>query len=349
MVNLALATLASVSTHFVGNKSNEQELILADQPIQLDEFLAEKLKDYFVGKMSTVHELYNFHHASSLDYNEVYNFVNEIMKEPNDLHDMSLQIAQHLYDSCDHPKIKSGELHVCYFNNCVIDNTSVEAVGIFKTEVKSGFLEVNRSEETNFSIDYREGIDLNKFDKGCLVFNANRSEGFDVIIYDSQGKGDEAKYWKEQFLGLKQQNNDYHQTSQALTIAKQFIANQVEEEFEVPKADKIDMLNKSVEYFKTNQEFKKDDFANEVFGNEQVAGSFKMFDQSYRQQNELAVEDEFEISNEAVKKQAKVFKSVLKLDKNFHVYIHGNRKYIEKGVDENTGRKYYKLYYEEEK
>jgi hypothetical protein len=49
-----------------------------------------------------------------------------------------------------------------------------------------------------------------------------------------------------------------------------------------------------------------------------------------------------------VKKQARVFKNILKLDKNFDIYIHGNRELIEKGIDEN-GRKYYKIYYEEEK
>jgi hypothetical protein len=48
-----------------------------------------------------------------------------------------------------------------------------------------------------------------------------------------------------------------------------------------------------------------------------------------------------------VKKQARVFKSVLKLDKNFHIYIHGNRELIEQGV-EKDGRKFYKIYFEKE-
>ena len=59
------------------------------------------------------------------------------------------------------------------------------------------------------------------------------------------------------------------------------------------------------------------------------------------------LEDRFEISADAVKKQARVFKSVLKLDKNFHIYIHGDREKIERGVDD-SGRKYYKIYYDQE-
>jgi hypothetical protein len=57
--------------------------------------------------------------------------------------------------------------------------------------------------------------------------------------------------------------------------------------------------------------------------------------------------DSFSISTAAVKKQARVFKSVLKLDKNFHIYIHGNRDLIEQGM-EPDGRKFYKIYFREE-
>ncbi|MGN6534001.1 MAG: nucleoid-associated protein, partial [Ginsengibacter sp.] len=58
--------------------------------------------------------------------------------------------------------------------------------------------------------------------------------------------------------------------------------------------------------------------------------------------------DSFIISDTAVKKQARVYKSVLKLDKNFHIYIHGNKELIEKGYDEGMKMSYYKVYFKEE-
>ena len=61
---------------------------------------------------------------------------------------MSSQIAEHLYENADHHNIKSGELHICYFTNCILDNEEMDAIGIFKTEVKSGFFEVSRQERT---------------------------------------------------------------------------------------------------------------------------------------------------------------------------------------------------------
>ena len=40
------------------------------------------------------------------------------------------------------------------------------------------------------------------------------------------------------------------------------------------------------------------------------------------------------------------YKSVIKLDKNFHIYVHGSRQLIEQGEDEHG--KFYKLYFNEE-
>ena len=61
----------------------------------------------------------------------------------------------------------------------------------------------------------------------------------------------------------------------------------------------------------------------------------------------MEIDSTFDISSAAVKRQSRVFKSVLKLDKNFHIYIHGDRQLIERGT-EKDGRKYYKIYYRDE-
>ena len=78
-----------------------------------------------------------------------------------------------------------------------------------------------------------------------------------------------------------------------------------------------------------------------------VIESFKRFKNDFQRENDIEVSDSFSISETAVKKQARAFKSVIKLDKNFHIYIHGKRELIEQGVDAD-GRKYYKIYYKEE-
>ncbi|HPT12035.1 MAG TPA: nucleoid-associated protein, partial [Bacteroidales bacterium] len=89
------------------------------------------------------------------------------------------------------------------------------------------------------------------------------------------------------------------------------------------------------------------EFENSVLQDKVIIESFRAFDESFREEKNINVPDIFGINPSAVKKQVKVFKSVLKLDRNFHIYIHGNRELIERGVDEN-GRKYYKIFYDNE-
>jgi len=38
-------------------------------------------------------------------------------------------------------------------------------------------------------------------------------------------------------------------------------------------------------------------------------------------------------------------RSVVKLDKNFHIYIHSKHENVERGFDNEKGLKYYKLFY----
>jgi len=61
------------------------------------------------------------------------------------------------------------------------------------------------------------------------------------------------------------------------------------------------------------------------------------------------IADEFNISHNAVKNSSRIFKSILKLDKNFSIYIHGKKEYITKGYDEEKGMNFYQFFYREEK
>ncbi|QHL86355.1 nucleoid-associated protein [Nibribacter ruber] len=341
------ASLTSLAIHHVGNKGLEQKLTVSENPFAPGDGLTEKLEKFFLTKFATAHERFKFTHASSLKFNEVYSYCENIFADKETFHENSKNIARHLFESSSHPKIKPGELYVCHFINCEVDERVVEAVGIFKTEVKSGYFDVQRKNR-DYTISYLEGIDSNKFDKGCIIFNTQPEDGFIVAIIDNQNRGEEAQYWRTNFLGLTQISNEFHQTSHFLNLTKEFISERLTEEFEVEKTDQIALLNKSAEYFTKHETFDKEEFETEVFGQQpELIESFRNFDGEYRQNYEVEIEDSFGISTQAVKKQSRVFKSVLKLDKNFHVYIHGNKDMIIKGEDAD-GRKFYKLYFDEE-
>lgn len=276
----------------------------------------------------------------------MYDLVSRFFGGEYDFVPLSHDIAAHLYDHSIHPKIVEGEFTVAHLSNIVLDGEVVDALGLFKSESQAPFIQMKAGGK-GYAITHDYGFELKGVDKACLIFNTGKALGYQVLIVDTASRSAEAQFWRNDFLGLQAVRNDFVQTSQFLGMAKEFVTRQLPEEFEMGNADKIDLLNRSVEYFKKNDTFDKTDFEKHVFQEQEVIDSFRNFDESYRQENNIPAEPQFEISPQAVKKQSKIFKSVLKLDKNFHVYIHGNRQLIEQGIDEN-GRKYYKLYYEEE-
>lgn len=345
MINFEKIKLKNISIHFTGNKLSDEGIKLSRLPSNFDNQIKDILLKYFLTSFKT-EEYYNLHHESDLGLNEVYNYVSGIFDDIKVFHKQSVNLAKHLYEQSTHPKIKGGEFYVVYFSDCIINDEQVDAVGLFKSESKDTFLKV-LSADGNFEINYEEGININKLDKGCLIFNTERDKGYIVAIVDNTGKGTEAQYWKDAFLHLRPREDSYHQTQNLLRLCKGFVTERLPEAFEVSKADQVDLLNKSVKFFKENDSFDLNDFTNEVLEEPQKIRAFRDYREQFQTDKEINISDEFDISESAVKKQARVFKSVLKLDKNFHIYIHGNRELIEQGIDKD-GRKYYKIYYNEE-
>lgn len=151
----------------------------------------------------------------------------------------------------------------------------------------------------------------------------------------------------DDFLKLISCQDSFHFTKDYLDVAKQFVTERMPDVFDVSKADKIDYLNKSINYFKKNDHFAEEDFLKDVFQHSEVIDNFNRFKEQYSNDHHVVLDNDFDISNQAVKKQARVFKSILKLDRNFHIYIHGSKELIEKGAD-SDGKKFYKIYYEQE-
>ncbi len=344
-MDLSNAVLEKISVHSIGNKGTGQEMKASKKPLSLSAEEKNYLSEAFLGRFNTDQDKYSFHHPSSLQYNEVFNYCLEMMSDELPFHKGTVQVAKHLYESSTHPKIKEGELYVCYFSNCLINNKPHDAIGIYKTETKSRFLDLNV--EADFDLNMREGVELSKMDKGALVLSSNAEEGFDVLVFDNN-RGEEAIFWTETFLSIMPQATEYYNTNHVMNVARQFIEKQIPQEYEVGKKEQIDYLNRSLEYFRSNEEFDKKHFEKEVFGDGGMIKSYRNFEQSYSEENAIDFADNFSISTQALKKQARVYKSVLKLDKNFHVYIHGNTDLIEKGYDRNVGKNYYKIYFDEE-
>lgn len=339
-------TIKNISLHNVGNKLNQDQILLSKQPLSINKDVKEILTKYFLSPFKS-NEYFNLYHDVNLSLNEVYTYISKIFDNQDDLHEQSINLAKHLYEQSNHPKIKSGEFYVTYFKDCIIDGETVDAVGLFKSENKDTFLKVYPSGDS-FEIESQQGININKLDKGCLIFNTEKENGYVVAIVDNTNKGVEAQYWIDDFLHVRQRKDEYYNTQNVMSLAKSFVTNELPNEFDVSKADQADLLNKSVQFFKEKETFDMDEFTNEVIAQPEVIDSFHRYKESYQKERDIDIADSFTISDTAVKKQSRILKSVIKLDKNFHIYIHGNNQYIKKGYDDATGMHYYQLFFKEE-
>ncbi len=334
----------NISLHSVGNKLLNEPCFCSDRALELDDALMELLTDYFLLSFKS-EEYYHFHHETDIKYNEVFDMVSAIFDNPAILHEQSVSLAKHLFEHSNHPKIKGGEFYVVYFNDCTVAGETVDAVGIFKSENKDTFLKVYPSGDA-LELESQQGVNINKLDKGCLIYNTERADGYIVAIVDNTNKGAEAHYWVDDFLQLQQRKDEYYNTENVLSLCKKFVTKELPQHFEVSKADQVDLLNKSVKFFKEKDSFDMDAFTSEVISQPEIIDSFNSYRNSYEQERDISIMDNFAISDTAVKRQARSFKSIIKLDKNFHIYVHGDRTLIENGEDDKG--KFYKVYYNQE-
>jgi hypothetical protein len=352
MLDFSEVQLGPMAIHYVGNKGRGEDLVLSRNAFQpKEELVRDLLIKYFLSPFKG-EVFYNFTHESDLKLNEVYKFASSIFDQRGDFFLQGANIAERLYDMAEHPRVKSGELYIVYFSNCVVDGEQADAIGLFRSESKETFLKVY-CQDANFEVDAHEGININKLDKGCLIFNTESDKGYKVCIVDNNNKSGEALYWKDDFLGVKQRDDDFYRTQEFMNVCRGFCEEVLTTDNNVAKPEQLAVKNKSVEFFKSKakegEAFSVKEFEKEVMEVPEVIQAFRDYRQDYVKQHDITdFEESFDVSEAAVKNNSKFFRAVLKLDKNFHVYVHGKHDYIERGYDEDKSMNYYKLFYHTE-
>jgi hypothetical protein len=345
MIDFTRSQLTHFTTHYVGNKGLGEAITLNDKSIEVsDDFLKDTFMRYITSPFKT-DIYYQFKSKNEMHYHDVKSYAADVFQSQSNFMDVSKKFADHLYNQSMHPKIKGGEFYTCYFRDCMVDGVICDAIGIFKTENKDTYLKVFQHMD-NFDIECDNGINIKKLDKGCLIFNIEQEAGYKVSVIDNNNKiADCAFYWVEDFLNLKLKQNAYFHTSNFIDTCKGFCEEVLTESNNVTKNQQMEMLNKSTSFFKEKDKFNIQEFEHEILINPELKESFKDYRKTYNDKMDLTAIDDFDISPTAVKKNQKFMKSVVKLDKNFHLYIHGRHDYIEKGYDDEKGLKFYKMYY----
>lgn len=347
MINRLEANLHSICIHQVGNASEEEGIKLSNAILSPnDEKLDDLLLRYFIDSFKEP-EFFNFTFTSDeIELNPVFNFASNIFDDPTTLLEQSVKITRHLYEKSSHPNIKPGDVVVGYIENVLIDDELLNAVAIFKSESKDAFLKLE-PDGSNYKIDFENGINVDKLDKACLIFNTEREQGFKLAIIDKSNRNKDALYWREDFLNVASRKDDYHATTQYISLTKSYVKERLKHADNASKIDEADIMHRSKEYLQNVETFDRSEFEDQVFRSEQLKTSFQEFSDDFEDERQIKLPDTFEISAHAVKKKSQTFRSVIKLDKNFHVYVHGDRSKIER-VQDVDGSKYYKLFFDQE-
>ncbi|NNF33831.1 MAG: nucleoid-associated protein [Saprospiraceae bacterium] len=347
MIGHTEAEILELYAHHIGRKSDQEGYKLTDKKIPLvGDVLHESLRQYFFDSFKEP-EYYTFQFSNG-DHtmNPMFQWCKGLFSG-EELLDHSVSIAKYLYDHSSHPNIKSGDLMIAMVQDVLIEDELTQAICIFKSENKAPFIKMNYS-TGEYELKVDEGIQLDKLDKACVIFNTDEENGYRICALDRSNREKDAQFWMQDFLNIRPLSDTYHQTKNTIQATKQFIKDRVKPLYDIDKADEAYILQRSKEYLQGEETFERGSYSRKVFQEEALVEEFKDFQEEFNKERNIKTQDQFSINLTAVKNQSRVFKSVLKLDKNFHVYIHGNRSMIEKGVDD-AGRKYYKLYYEEER
>jgi len=349
MLDFSAARLVRFSQTWVGNKNRYEGVTIPKQNlIPLHAIAEEVMLTAFLKPFEKTEEFFYLHHEEDVSNNEVYQRCTTIFQNPESMNEEAATLARQLYDHSDAPKILGGEFFIGYFEDLLLNGEPVSAIGMWKIQTKDPFLKTERTAES-FALNILEGIPTDKPQIAALIFNIEESEGYRVCAMDKFSKKDERSFWKDEFLRLRPIEDNYFNTRHYISLASEFIAQKAPIKFGMDRADTIEALNRSGNYFKDNEEFEIDDFAGFVFPEEEnQREAFKEFRDEYAKAYAVPLEDKFEISNQAAKKEGRVFKSVIKLDKNFSLHVHGRRDLIERGFDDAKGKSFYKVYFDHE-
>ena len=193
MFDFSTATVTKLIVHQVGNKLNEEGVTISSGESPRSEDLNELLLNSFLVPTLRRGQQYHLFHESDLNLNLVHHYSAQIFSASEAFVEGSEAIARHLYSASTHPNIGGGEFLVILFDNIMGDDGPLQALGLFRIESRSNYLEVSDEQGVNL-VAGRTGVPLEKIQKGAVVL----ADSSKVFVVDNLGQ--KTKYWMDDFL-----------------------------------------------------------------------------------------------------------------------------------------------------
>jgi len=348
MIKYTEIQLDQLAIHRVGNRNRAEKNFVSEDLFTLSEEITEDFLKYFIKPMKRAEEYYRFQgQDGAYDGHPMHIAATTIFNDPTTLLAQSENILNHLYAQSNHPKIKSGELFIAYFNGILIEDELVAGIGIFKSEKKSSFFDVSEN-HNQLMVSKKQGIHIEKLDKGCLILNYESSDGYRIVSVDNNNY--DANYWLYDFLDVDYVKDESFHTRSYIQMVNDFSEQVIGESETAGRSEQLEFLNNSVDYFKKNETFDSNTFLEAVVpAKDDFVEEFKSFQADY----DLGEVNNFPISSQALKTASRKMNNTIKLDTRIQIKLdfnnpEGCRDFLEKGFDNSKGMSYYKVYFNEE-
>ena len=280
-----------------------------------------------------------FSYIESVDLNPVYQFASKIFDDNEAFLKQSVNMATYLYDQSVHPNIRSGELYVLLLE-CEYKKNEVEAIAILKSEKKDPFLATD-NDGREISVRTIYGTGMKGLDKGCLILNIDRENGYVVGTVDNTNNGSDAQYWTDSFLHVTDCDDDYHQTVKLMDMCKRFVKQQDG----ISDIDRAVAAKKTADVFALGETIQIDALADMICQDDKQKREFAAYREAFEKQNGGVADEVNVVKKAAIRKQVTKM-TTLKLGADFEVKVLNPEAKIEGGFDKKSGKKYYTLYYE---
>lgn len=334
---IKIKNIKAASIQIVGNKTRGEGLSAATMLADIEDSRDFLIK--LIEKSFTMDDLKRFSYIESVELNPVYQFVSKVFDDHDSFLKQSVNIATFLYDQSLHPNIRSGELYVLLVD-CEYKKQEVEAIAILKSEKKDPFLATD-NDGKGITVRTIYGTGLKGLDKGCLVLNLERENGYVVGTVDIINNGADAQYWTDSFLHVSDCDDDYHQTVKLMDMCTGYV-KQLKEQSDV---DSALAAKKTAALLSAGEAIQVEDLADMLCQNEEQKHAFESYRQTFEEEyGQFA--DEVNVVAKAASRKPVSRMNVMRLGKDFEVKVLNPNAEIEAGVDAESGMKWYRLWFE---
>lgn len=345
--NFRQAKLVAMSLAKVGNPVRDEALTTSRTLCRFREEEGELLTHCFLKPFRAL-ELHQLEHHISLDKNELFAAAAAIFDDNETLLEQGAAIARHLYAKSRHPNIKSGDLCVALVEGVGLLGAKVQALSLVKSESRVPFLQISER-DGDLVLTTEQGIYPEKIDKGCLVLDHGRADGFSVYLFD-KGGGD-TRFWVRDFVGAKPTKDDDSLTRRFSELCVEFAKRGLPEETRAE--ERMEVASRSVDYLQENEQFDLGDFEERALGTPERIQQFEAFRADYEQERGEPLEERFAVSKEEAEKAAGRLRSRMKLDVGVDLrfssgFIRQAGQFLERGRDEDKGMDFIKIYFHKE-